>query len=281
MSESGEENPQEPVAKNVDYRDYKLVGGKVAAIDQRVGDQGFIGAIHSFFEERGIHINPVMSEQTMEVLSSKPTVVIATHPDMGADPLAIIGAIPAERKDVSVLVGEWADRIGENVSEHVIPVYGTVEQPTNNRGIALLRKVAVPYLKLGNNLSTGDLGREHVKTITTAKERINAGGLVVIFPEGPGGRDSEWKNGVGDIVARSNNADLNVVFARSVPNEKWKNRARLATPKFAKALGSTTLTVDFSEPHSVAEYLGSRKHEVTQILKNQYEGFVSAIEAGE
>ncbi len=278
MSESGEGNPHESIVRNVDYRDYKFIGGKVDAIDQRVGAHGFVGAINSFFEERGIHINPVMSDSTREVLLTRPTVIIATHPDLGADPLAIIGAIPTERKDVSVLAGEWADRLGENVSEHIIPVYGTAEQPTNNNGIKLLRKVLKAPLKL-SNIPTGELGRQHVMSIATAKDRVNAGGIIVIFPEGPGGRDSEWKNGVGDIVIRSSNPDLNVVFARTKPGEAWRNRGRLAKSITSKVLGSTTINVDFSDPHNVAEYLGNRKHNVTQLLKGQYEEFVISIEA--
>ena len=167
--------------------------------------------------------------------------------------------------------------MGENISEHIIPIYDTASQPTNNRGIQMLRKIAIPYMKLNSNLSERELRETYVESMRIAKERINAGGLVVIFPDGPGGRGSEWKNGVGDIVTRSKNPDLNVIFAYTEPNEKWKNRARVVTTKAGRLLGPTTVTVDFSEPHSVSEYLGNRKHNVTQMLKEQYEEFVAAI----
>ena len=85
MSEIGE-GPSQDSAPKVDYRDYKFIGGKVAGIDQRVGEQGFVGAIHSLLEERGIHINPVMSEATQETLATKPTAVIGIHPDIDVNP---------------------------------------------------------------------------------------------------------------------------------------------------------------------------------------------------
>jgi hypothetical protein len=277
MSESGEGNPQDQAQQKVDYRDYKFLGGKVAAIDQRVGEQGFVGAIQSIFDERGIHINPNMSEATSEVLSKKPTVIIATHPELGADQLAIIGALPKDRKDVSAVASVLTDRIGENTSDHILPIYGVIDQPTNSFARTIARKGLRGYLKMDDNRSKFDKGRDNVRSMTDAKDRINSGGIVVIFPEGAGGKDAEWQNGVGDIVVRSANPDLQVVFAKAKPNDRWKNNARLVTPKVKGFLGPSNIDVDFSDPHAVAEYSGNRKHEVTQILKEQYEEFVASI----
>lgn len=277
MSESGEGNYEPSASNKVDYRDYKYIGSKIARIDTRIKEQGLSSAINSIFEERGIHINQVISEHTKEALSTKPALVIATHPDIGADPLAILGAIPRDRRDVSVAAGEWADRLGENVSEHVITIKGTAEQPTNNRGIVLLRKALKGYLKLDHSRSSSELGRAHVESMRQARERINAGGILVIFPEGAGGRDAEWNNGVADVILRSENSDLNVIFAKTMPSEKWRNRARLMAPLARGVFGSTTINVDFSDPHNVEEYLGGRRHDVTQILRGQYEEFVAGI----
>lgn len=290
MAEAGEINPQPQVEgsrvkkifrkvwhvafrgrqdNGVDLQALPFVGRQIAELDSQVAVKGMPLAIKEHFQKWGINISPEYSQETLETLKNDPILLVATHPQL-TDVVGIMGALPKERNDVYLVGNSLYSNAGENLSAHLIPIYGVANQKTNNLRSRLWRETGFEQPPP----SLIQAARLNIESLRVARQRVNEGGLVVIFPDGSKEAGGEWFNGVGEIVRQlKDNPQIKIVFA-TAQGSKSRDKLRFF-PKAAQLLGQTDLRIKFSQPHSIDEYQSaqSTKQSITQQLRSQYDSF--------
>ena len=158
--------------------------------------------------------------------------------------------------------------MGDTFSKHVIPIYRAGNDYQVEGRALLWRKYGIPQ----EEHALFEAGRLNRQSLNTAAQKINAGGIVIMLPDGST-EGKEWYNGVGDIVRQINRDDAQVVFAVT-EKPRMRDYAR-ASSTVASYMPPTTTNVSFSDPHSVGEYnsFGDTRKVITQNLKQAYESF--------
>lgn len=213
-----------------------------------------------------------MQETTREVLEKDPVLLVATHPRL-VDVAGVIGALPPERKDVFILGNSLYLGLGENAAQHVIPVYGVVQQHTENVRSRLWRQTGFepqPPPRL-------ETARLNIKSLKTAIQKIENGAMVVVFPDGSREEDGSWFTGVGELVKSLKGHPQAKIVLAMAKGGRTRDNFRFF-PKASQVLGQTDIKVKFSEPHKVDEYLPDQntRQSITQQLRNQYYSFSSS-----
>lgn len=251
-----------------DLTSIPILGPKIAEFDNLIPTKGLPLAVKESFEKYGVRISAEFSQQTTEeVLTNNPVLLVATHPQI-IDVAAVLGALPATRRDVFLLGNSLYLGSGENAREHLIPIYGVANQTTKNLRSRLWRSTGFepsPPRPLQS-------ARLNLASLRTASQRIKEGGLVVVFPDGSKEAGGKWFNGVGELVkSLKENHNVRVVFA-SVSGSRSRDKFRLL-PKAANLLGETEIRTRFSEPHLTSEYLTNSRESITQRLRDQCDLF--------
>lgn len=251
-----------------DLTSIPILGPKIVEFDNQIPIKGLPLVVKESFEKYGVRISAEFSQSTTEeVLTKNPVLLVATHPQI-IDVAAVLGALPAARRDVFLLGNSLYLGSGENARAHLIPIYGVANQTTRNLRSRLWRST-------GFEPSPPPLmqsARLNLASLRVASQKIKQGGLVVIFPDGSKEAGGKWFNGVGELVKNmKENNNARIVFA-SVSGSRSRDKFRFL-PKAANLLGEAEIRVRFSEPHLISEYLADSRESITQRLRDQYDLF--------
>ena len=253
----------------LDFKSVRVVGRHLREIDDEIPEKGLPFAVKDHFQKLGYNIEPqFQADEDKKILEKNPVLVVATHPYL-MDPVNLIGSLPESRKDTSVVGNTAFQSLGDNFSDHVIPIY----RSGNNyhvEGRALLwRKYGLPQ----EEHTFYEAGKLNKQSIDMAAQRINEGGIVIFLPDGST-EGKEWYPGVGELVKQIGRDDARVVFAVA---EKPRMRDYVrASSKVARYLPPATSHVFYSQPHLIEEFAssGDKRQAITQNLKQTYESFV-------
>jgi len=204
------------------------------------------------------------SKQTETALQTKPVVIVANHP-YDADVVSLFASLPS-RSDAYLIFSSAFYGICPALNHHTIPVY--IDHHNRHK-----RKLVFmgALLRFFHPRRTYDLQEEHeknVESIHMASNKLDAGGLVAIFP-GRRSPDGTWFSGVGHMIAGVNDRKkISIVFAH-ISGTGNKDYLRLV-PWIQKLLPA--ISVFFSEPYAYLDVLGQRDDgkRITRKLQEQY-----------
>lgn len=251
----------------LDFKSIRVVRGHLKDIDDQIPLKGLPNAIKEHFQKLGYNIEPQYQEdRTREVLEKSPALVVANHPFL-MDPVNLIASLPEARRDVSVIGNTAFQTLGDNFAQHVIPVYRSGNDYQVEGRALLWRKYGIPQ----EEHALFEAGRLNRQSINTAAQKINEGGLVILFPDGST-EGKEWYSGVGELVKQIDRDDAQIVFA-ATEKPRYRDYMRVSS-KVASIMNPTTTNVTYSAPHGVEEFdVGGTRQLITQNLKASYDSF--------
>lgn len=141
-----------------------------------------------------------LTQKTKLILSSKPVIIVCNHP-FDAEVILLLGSLP-ERKDVTMVGSDSQVRMGHEFAEYIIKVF-TYRQEREGKNLKLSSRVARYTYRKSSGLSEKQMQKHNRNAITQAASKVNAGGLVVMFPQGTSSK-IEWRPGVGYLISQLN-----------------------------------------------------------------------------
>ncbi len=252
----------------LDFKSVRIVGKHLREIDDQIPDKGLPLALKEHFQRLRYNVEPqYQAAESKDALERCPALVIATHPSL-MDPVNLIASLPEVRKDMSIVGNTVFQTLGDNFSQHVIPIYRAGNSYRVEGKALLWRKYGIPQ----EEHALLEAGRLNKESLRVGAEKINEGGLVLFLPDGST-EGKEWYNGIGELVKQIVREDARIVFA-ATEKPRIRDYGRIFST-VAGYMPPTTTHVAFSEPHSVEEYAPNdvNKRIITQNLKQSYEFF--------
>ncbi len=260
---------------NTGYLDYipfaKTIRKKIEQDVKEVGFQQAAYNIVKFIGKDKLVIKE-KNDKTKQTIANEPGIVVVNHPYFAE---IIVAVAALEPRDNIYLIGiSNFLGIGDEFSKHIIPVYMTNQMKSTKQKFPV---------KIGNALGFGQkvpcstAHEENIRSMQDAIDKINCGGLVVMFPEGiQSGQNTKWFNGVGYIllgIEDKNNAYLTFLHVRGVSN--WDYLRLL--PNIKKHLPQ--IEAIFSEPVTVLSSLSGIDSPkiITEKLHESYRDWQSRI----
>jgi hypothetical protein len=192
-----------------------------------------------------------LSPQLKDELQSGPTVILANHPT-SASVLALIAALP-KREDIYLFVGSKFFGHNADIDKHLIPAY------INNR----CQPAHAPY---ADTLPKEEEHRRNIASISQAAEKVNNGGLVLIFPGYPEKKDGTWYCGAGHMIKQisNKNAKIELVHIAESPNLGYLR----VIPLLGAILPS--ITFHFAPSLSINDYNNADPKHIIRILEKKF-----------
>jgi 1-acyl-sn-glycerol-3-phosphate acyltransferase len=158
-------------------------------IDDAVMHEGLPGGFSTFLSERNVLPDPVWDdeERTKTVLQNpeKPVILISNHQNR-IEPYVVIAALPP-RENVSYIAESGNTRIfGQEASKHFITVWHPGIRETAQKKIERQER---------NN-----------RSLEVARQRLEAGNVVYIAPDGADGT-GDWKRGSVQLIEKARELD--------------------------------------------------------------------------
>lgn len=239
-------------------------------INESVRKRGVCETARKILQEFGTKLEIFgVDENLANVLSSKPTLVLSNHP-AEADLFVLFAALPT-RNDLKMIVNANFLNLSEELDKFFIPVYINHKIIRDDKINFRLR-----FFRLFHkhpHFSKEEEHRKNVESIDEAARRISYNGLVAMFP-GAGKEDGTWFSGVGFLVKKANNPDLNIVFAHIVGTSDLDYLRVL--PGASKLLSH--FKVYFCKEKKAFDYLQLEPKEIAKKLEKEYAGWVKNIQ---
>jgi 1-acyl-sn-glycerol-3-phosphate acyltransferase len=231
-------------------------------LNKCISEYGVVLAVRKFISKCNTKIEIRSNKEINEVLKSFSGIVVANHPS-GADVFAILSAIKS-RKDVFLIATSSFEKMISELDKHIIPVY------ISNREISTLEgKIKSRVLDWFNKTPKYSQDEEHqknIQSINKAIEKINDGGLVIIFPDG-GDRKHDWFNGIGHLIHGVKNKEKSFVIRAYIEGTSNWDYLRLL-PFLGKFLPK--FKISFAKPLRIDKIEKENPKATTVHLENKY-----------
>lgn len=204
------------------------------------------------------------------ILKNNPVIIVSNH-IYDIEPLVIFSQCPS-RKNVYLIINVLFTGLGKNIDQHLIPVYikhHRIKTDIFKRGSGLLvRKLHKDY-----QMDPEIEHQKNIESIKTAAEKVNSGGLVLIFP-GRRGINHTWRDGIGHLINQVNNKHTYIIKVYINGSSNWDFLRLL--PKIGKILPK--IQIHLASPEKIDKYkqLNNGK-EITKQLENEYNHWISKI----
>ena len=172
-----------------------MIKNLINYLNKCIYDYGVVLAMKKFIDRCNTKIVIKSNKKIDKVLEKFSGVIVANHP-AEADVLAILSAIK-NRKDVFLIINSQFKKLIPELDKYLIPVYISNKLTEN-----LVGRIKLWFLSKIKKLDRYSREEEHKKNIESIKmaiEKINKGGLVIIFPSG-GNEKHGWFNGIGHLI---------------------------------------------------------------------------------
>jgi|SRR5579884_2385960 len=245
-----------------------IIGPILRKFDQDVGKHGFQEAFKIILDERSIKYIGDIDEETAKVLKHDKVLLIVNH-DNDFEMVPLYALLPS-RKDTYLIGAAHITGIGPNTAEYILTIY--LNQNTSHKEEKMSYRLA-RHLNLFPKLLDDEAHKINIETINQARQKINQGGLVMLFPSGVGKKGAKWKNGVG-ILVHSLDRDAYIVFANvkgTTPHDAFRliPHVNKFFPEFK---------ISFSKPKKVGQLINEQDPRIiTKDLENQYKIWMSTL----
>jgi hypothetical protein len=237
-----------------------IVGGALKKADLLAKDKGMIEVMRMIVASSGGKL--VVKNKTTQldkVLKNNKVLVICNHPAQADVPILLSNLVP--RDDAYIVASHHYLNLLPNVDKQVIPVYITHRENSNGWKFRLLNRLNPVKIH-----SQNEAHQKNIESINRATQKINDGGLVVIFPATKEKYD-HFMAGVGHIIKNLKiPTDVEIVMAY-VEGTSAKDYFRLI-PYLNKVMPALRLT--FSETYPASEVWDNDARISSKNLEKRY-----------
>ncbi len=257
---------------------YNLLGqipvfGKIFRdFDKSAGENGIHKAVTDVIRrtETKLIVHGLIKD-TIEILKSKPVILVASH-TFDFEVLLLIAALP-KRENIFTIAASDLMGAGPNTNSYIIPMF--IHKYFDKGSHKLSVKVA-KLLHLGPRFSPADEHRKNVENINYAATKVKNGGLVINFPDGILKKGSPWLSGIGYLL-RDIYKKRNAFYARAyIQGTSSFDILRLIpiVRRFFPAIN-----VYFDRPREVAFVINAKEDakEITKKLQTDYNRWVDLL----
>lgn len=245
-----------------------MIKGFISRLDKSVAKYGLVEAIKKLVSDYGIKVIVKSNAEVDKTLTSGSGVLVANHP-AEFDVLAILSAIK-NRKDVFLIINSHFMKLISNLDQYLIPVY-VYDKPKADFWGVLTTKIFNTFHKI-EKLSAEEGHKKNVESIKLAVEKINNGGLVIIFPDG--GAKKDWFNGVGHLIHGVENKENSFVLRAHIKGTSGWDWLRLL-PIMNKFLPK--FRVNFAKPLKMDLIQQEDQKKTTKFLEEKYWGWLGSL----
>jgi len=238
-----------------------MIKNTLMEINENIKKMGVVGAIRKFIKKCNTEVVVKSSREINQILRKASGVIVANHP-AEADVLAILAAVK-KRKDIYLIINSSLKKIIPELDKHLIPVF------IYNKSIESFEgKLKMKIVEIFHKVAKHSLQEErdkNIKSINRAINKINKGGLVIIFPDGSDEKHG-WFNGIGHMIHGIKNEKSFVIRAYIQGTSNW-DYLRLIPfmgrfmPKFK---------ISFAKPIKIVDIKKNNPKEITANLEDKY-----------
>jgi len=241
--------------------------------DKSAGENGIHRAVTDVIKKTKTRIIVHgLIKETIEILKSKPVILVASH-TFDFEVLLLIAALP-KRDDIFTIAASDLMGAGPNTNSYIIPMF--IHKYFDKGSHKLSVKVA-KLLHLGPRFSPAIEHRKNIENINYAALKVNNGGLVIIFPEGILKKCNPWLSGIGYLL-RGIYKKRNAFYARAyIQGTSSFDILRLIpiVRRFFPAIN-----VYFDSPKEISSVINAKEDpkEITKNLQADYNRWVATLE---
>ena len=238
-----------------------MIKNTLMEINENIKNIGVVGAVRKFVKKCNTEIVVQSSQEINKILKKASGIIVVNHP-AEADVLAILAAVK-KREDIYLIINSSLKKIIPQLDKHLIPVfiYNKSMESFDDR----LRMKIIELFHKVEKRSIEEERKKNIKSINRAIEKINKGGLVIIFPDGGNGKH-DWFNGIGHMVCGIKNKESFVIRAYIEGTSNW-DYLRLI-PFVGKFMPK--FKVNFAKPIKVGDIKKENPKETTVGLEKKY-----------
>ena len=238
-------------------------------LDKMIAEKGLSTAMKKILNRCNTQVVVKSNKEINKILKNFSGILVANHP-AEADVLAILSAIK-NRKDVFLIINSSFKKLLPTLDQHLIPVYIYNRACEHFDG-----KIKLKILSLFNKIEVYSKEEEHQKNLESmalAVEKINNGGLVIIFPDG-GDKKHNWFNGVGHLIHGVKNKEKSFVIRAYIQGTSNWDYLRLL-PFIGKFMPK--FKISFATPLRMDKVEKDDPKVTTGQLENKYWNWISSI----
>jgi 1-acyl-sn-glycerol-3-phosphate acyltransferase len=246
-----------------------MIKGLVNYLNQNIADKGIHLAVKRLMKKCNTEVIVKSNKEIDKVLKNLSGVVVANHP-AEADVMAILSAVKT-RKDVFLIINYSFKNLVPELDKHLIPVYIYNRAAENLEG-----KIKLKILHSFHKTPVFSKEEEHqknIESINLAIEKVNQGGLVIIFPNG-GDKTHEWFNGVGHLIHGIKNKENSFIIRAYIEGTSNWDYLRLF-PLIGKFLPK--FKISFANPLRIDQVKKDNPKETTKHLESKYFDWIGSV----
>ncbi|MDD4938506.1 MAG: 1-acyl-sn-glycerol-3-phosphate acyltransferase [Candidatus Shapirobacteria bacterium] len=232
-------------------------------------ENGAVVAMRNLIKRCNTKVEVKSSKEINKVLSKCPGVIVANHP-AEADVLAILSAVK-NRKDIFLIINSNLKNLIPNLDKQLIPVY--IYHKITRTFEGRLKSRVLSFLNKNRSYSIEEEHQKNIESIDLAIDKVNRGGLVIIFPDGGDGKNG-WFPGIGHLIHGVKNKDKSFITRAYIEGTSNWDYLRLL-PLIGKFLPK--FRVSFSKPIKMNEVEIENPRSTTTILENKYWQWISSL----
>lgn len=246
-----------------------MIKGLIDYLDKNISEIGVVLAMKKFIKKCNTEIVVKSNNEIDTVLEKLSGVIVANHPAQ-ADVLAILSAIK-NRKDVFLIINSQFRELIPELDNHLIPVYIS-NQITEDFWGRIYLWIFSRFKKM-TKYSKEEEHQKNIESISMAIEKVNKGGLVIIFPSG-GNEKRGWLNGIGHLIHGIKDKEKSFVIRAHIEGTSIWDYLRLL-PLIGKFLPK--FKISFANPLRVDKIKMDDPKKTTVELENNYWKWISSV----
>jgi len=246
-----------------------MIKALINSLNKNISEIGVVMAMKKFMKRCNTKIVVKSNEKIDKVLEKFSGVIVANHP-AEADVLAILSAIK-NRKDVFLIINSQLMELIPELDNHLIPVY--ISNKITENWMGRIKLWFLAKAKKLDNYSKEEEHQKNIASISMAIEKINKGGLVIIFPSG-GDEKHGWLNGIGHLIHGIENKEKSFVIRAHIEGTSNWDYLRLL-PLVGKFLPK--FKISFANPLRIDKIKMDCPKKTTTELENNYWNWIFSV----
>lgn len=247
-----------------------MLKGLISALDKSISETGMVLTMKNIVKKCNTEVVIKSNKEIDMVLEKFSGVVVANHP-AEADVLAILSAVK-NRKDVFLIINSQLREIIPKLDNYLIPVYINNYVTENFEG--KIKTKLLGFFKKIPKYSKEEEHQKNIESIKMAIEKIDQGGLVIIFPNG-GGQKHDWFNGVGHLIHGIKDKKKSFVIRANIKGTSNFDYLRLL-PIIGRFLPK--FRISFAKPLRVNTIIRENPKATTLYLENKYWKWMGSVQ---
>lgn len=246
-----------------------MIKNLINSLNKNISEMGVVMAMKNFIKKCNTKIIIKSNEEIDMVLEKFSGVIVANHP-AESDVLAMLSAIK-NRKDVFLIINSQLKELIPELDKHLIPVY--ISNKITENWMGRIKSWFLAKIKKLDKYSKEEEHQKNIESIKLAVEKINNGGLVIIFPSG-GDDKHGWFNGIGHLIHGIENKEKSFVIRAHIEGTSNWDYLRLL-PLIGKFLPK--FKISFANPLRIDQIKKEDAKKTTVELENNYWKWIFSV----